>query len=165
VPSIECPHVSKAEIEADRENLKDSVFRIKHGAEWLCDAGDSLISLEHVRTLLTDPPAFVAGKVSAFCDFAGSRDESVLAVCEGNNVRIWKRGGTEIRCIRSFISLFRKLGLNGYQIGADEGYGHQLMDRMAEQGFYLKRVNNGAAELIATPAYSPNHPFGGDTVT
>lgn len=26
----------------------------------------------------------------------------------------------------------------------DEGYGHQLMDRMAEEGFHLKRVNNGS---------------------
>ena len=47
--------------------------------------------------------------------------------------------------VGKFISLFRKLGLNGYQIGGDEGYGHQLMDRMAEEGYYLKRVNNGAA--------------------
>src|SRR6516162_3943775 len=52
VRSSDCPHVGEAEIEADRENLKDSVFRIKHGAEWLTDAGDSMISLEHVRTLL-----------------------------------------------------------------------------------------------------------------
>ena len=44
VPSSECGHVSKTEIEADRENLKDSVFRIKHGAEWLYDAGDSMIN-------------------------------------------------------------------------------------------------------------------------
>ena len=29
VPSSDRPHVSKAEIEADRENLKDSVFRIQ----------------------------------------------------------------------------------------------------------------------------------------
>jgi hypothetical protein len=35
VPSSDCPHVSTAEIEADRENLKDSVWRINHGAEWL----------------------------------------------------------------------------------------------------------------------------------
>jgi len=76
----------------------------------------------------------------------------------------WHHGDT-MHSIGKFISLFRKLGLSGYQIGGDDGYGHQLMDRMAEQGFYLKRVNNGAAELIATPAYSPNHPFGGDTVT
>jgi hypothetical protein len=29
-------------------------------------------------------------------------------------------------------------------IGGDEGYGHQLMDRMAEQDFHLHRVNNGS---------------------
>jgi hypothetical protein len=32
----------------------------------------------------------------------------------------------------------------GWQIGGDEGYGHQLMDRMAEQDFHLRRVNNGS---------------------
>src|SRR6266700_4026916 len=26
----------------------------------------------------------------------------------------------------------------------DEGYGHQLMDRMAEEGFHLQRINNGS---------------------
>jgi hypothetical protein len=32
----------------------------------------------------------------------------------------------------------------GYDIGGDEGYGHQLMDGMAEEGFYLQRFNNGS---------------------
>jgi hypothetical protein len=147
VPSSECGHVSKAEIEADRENLKDSVSRIKHGAEWLYDAGDSMISLEHVRALLSDPPAAVAGKVTGFCDFAGSGDESVLAVCEGNSVRIvdaWRHRDT-MHSVGKFLSLFRKLGLRSYEIGGDEGYRHQLMDRMAEEGYWLKRVSNGAA--------------------
>src|SRR5215471_12380465 len=74
-------------------------------------------------------------------------DESVLAVCEGNSVRIveaWRHRDT-MHSVGKFLSLFRKLGLSGYQIGGDEGYGHQLMDRMAEEGFYLKRINNGAA--------------------
>lgn len=152
VPSSECGHVSKAEIEADRENLKDSVFRIKHGAEWLYDAGESMISLEAVRALLADPPKVVSGKVSAFCDFAGPGDQSVLALCEGNAVRIvdsWRHRDT-MHSVGKFLSLFRKLGLSSYQIGGDEGYGHQLMDRMAEVGFYLKRVNNGS------PASKPN---------
>jgi hypothetical protein len=52
--------------------------------------------------------------------------------------------------VGKFLALFRKLGLKSYQIGRDEGYGHQLMDRMAEQGFYLKRINNGS------PAAKPN---------
>jgi hypothetical protein len=47
--------------------------------------------------------------------------------------------------VGKFLSHFRRLGLQSYQIGGDEGYGHQLMDRMAEEGYYLKRVNNGAA--------------------
>jgi hypothetical protein len=44
-----------------------------------------------------------------------------------------------------FLSHFRRLGLAGYDIGGDEGYGHQLMDRMAEEGFHLQRFNNGQA--------------------
>jgi len=42
------------------------------------------------------------------------------------------------------------LNLHGYQIGGDEGYGHQLMDRMAEEGYFLRRINNAA------PASKPN---------
>jgi hypothetical protein len=46
--------------------------------------------------------------------------------------------------VGKFISHFRRLGLAGYDIGGDEGYGHQLMDRMQEEGFYLQRFNNGS---------------------
>lgn len=46
--------------------------------------------------------------------------------------------------VGKFLNWFRKLGLQGWQIGGDEGYGHQLMDQMAEQAFYLQRVNNGS---------------------
>jgi phage terminase large subunit len=134
------------EIEADRENLKDSVWRIKHGAEWLYDAGDSMISLEHVRALIDNPPPNAHGRVSAYCDFAGSGDESVLAACSGNAVQIvdaWRHRDTMVSVGR-FLNHFRRLRLNGYQIGGDEGYGHQLMDRMAEQEFHLLRFNNGS---------------------
>jgi hypothetical protein len=133
---------------ADRENLKDSVFRIKHGAEWLYDAGDSMISLEHVRALVDSPPAFVPGSTTAFCDFAGAGDESVLATCNGNRAEIdpkwcWRSKDT-MHSVGNFLTLFRKLTLQGWQIGGDEGYGHQLMDRMQEEGFYLQRINNGS---------------------
>jgi hypothetical protein len=153
VPSSDCDHVNKAEIEADRENLKDSVFRIKHGAEWLYDAGDSMISLEAVRALLADPPAVVKdGKRRAFCDFAGAGDESVLGLCEGNCawiVESWRSRDT-MHSVGKFLSLFRRLWLKGYEVGGDEGYGHQLMDRMAEEGYHLRRINNGS------PAAKPN---------
>jgi hypothetical protein len=148
VPSSSCPHVPAATIEADRENLKDSVFRIKHGAEWLYDAGDSMISLESCRALIDNPPAFVPGPTTAFCDFAGSGDESVFALCEGNRVTIedpwcWRSRDT-MHSVGKFLSLFRKLNLQGWQIGGDEDFGHQLMDRMAEENYHLKRINNGS---------------------
>jgi hypothetical protein len=43
-----------------------------------------------------------------------------------------------------FLAHFRRLGLAGYDIGGDEGYGHRLMDRMAEERFFLRRFNNGS---------------------
>jgi hypothetical protein len=144
-PSSDCPHVSQAEIEADRDNLKDSVFRIKHGAEWLTDAGDSIIALEHVRALIEAPPAHISGRPVAFCDFAGPGDESVLALCDGNRAEIvdsWRSRDT-MHSVGKFLAHFRRLGLAGYDIGGDEGYGHQLMDRMAEEGYHLQRFNNG----------------------
>jgi hypothetical protein len=141
-----CPHVDPALIAADRENLEDSVFAIKHNARFLYDAGDSMISLAHVRAVIGKPPAIVHGKTSGFCDFAGAGDESVLATCEGNDTRIvdaWRHKDT-MHSVGKFLNWFRKLGLQGWMIGGDEGYGHQLMDRMAEQDFHLHRVNNGS---------------------
>jgi hypothetical protein len=146
VPSSMCPHVDPATVETDRENLKDSVFRIKHGAEWLYDAGDSMISLESCRALIDNPPPYTAGQITAFCDFAGPGDESVLALCDGNRAEIvdaWRSKDT-MHSVGKFLTLFRKLNLQSYQVGGDEGYGHQLMDRMAEEGFHLQRFNNGS---------------------
>ena len=148
IPSSMCPHVDPAAIEADRDNLKDNVFRIKHGAEWLYDDGDSMISLEHVRALIDNPPEHVSGRPAAFCDFAGPGDESVLALCDGNRAEIidaWRSKDT-MHSVGKFLTLFRKLNLQSYQVGGDEGYGHQLMDRMQEEGFYLQRFNGNPAK-------------------
>jgi hypothetical protein len=146
IPSSMCPHISEASIEEDRQNLKDSVFRIKHAAELLYDEGDSMISLEHVRSLIENPPAHIPGRPVAFCDFAGPGDESVLALCDGNQAEIidaWRSRDT-MHSVGKFLNLFRKLELKSYEVGGDEGYGHQLMDRMAEEGFFLQRFNNGS---------------------
>src|SRR6202043_98448 len=42
-----------------------------------------------------------------------------------------------------FVKLFERLGLVGWQIGGDQGFGGALMDRLAEKGYHLKRVRNG----------------------
>src|SRR5258708_35026651 len=147
IPSSMCPHIPPDAIEADRENLKDNVFRIKHGAEWLYDAGDSMIELEHVRALIESPPEHVpSSRPAAFCDFAGPGDESVLALCNGNRAEIidaWRSRDT-MNSVGRLLNHFHRLSLKSCHVGGDEGYGHQLMDRMQEERFYLHRFNNGS---------------------
>jgi phage terminase large subunit len=70
----------------------------------------------------------------------------VLALCDGNRAEIvdaWRSKDT-MHSVGKFLTLFRKLDLQGYQVGGDEGYGHQLMDCMQEERFYLQRFNNGS---------------------
>jgi hypothetical protein len=108
VTSSMCPHINPAEIEVDRENLKASVFAIKHDAQFLFDAGDSMISLEHTRALIENPPTFAPGPKTAFCDFAGPGDESVLALCEGSQVSIvdaWRSRDT-MHSVGKFLNHF-----------------------------------------------------------
>ena len=91
------------------------MFRIKHGAEWLYDAGDSMISLEHVRALVDNPPAVEPGRVTAFADFAGPGAESVLATCNGNQpviVDAWRHRDT-MHSVGKFLNHFRRLKLAG----------------------------------------------------
>jgi phage terminase large subunit len=105
-----------------------------------------MIALEAVRGLIDNPPAHIPGRPVAFCDFAGAGDESVLALCDGNQTEIvdtWRARDT-MHSVGKFLSLFRRLNLKSYDVGGDEGYGHQLMDRMDEEGFYLQRFNNGS---------------------
>jgi phage terminase large subunit len=87
----------------------------------------------------------IAGPIRAFCDFAGGGDYNAFAVCEGNVVWIeddWREKDT-MATVGRFISLFKKLGLQGWQVGGDQGFGGALMDRLAEKGYHLKRVRNG----------------------
>src|SRR6516162_8473260 len=74
-------------------------------------------------------------------------DESVLALCDGNRATIvdaWRSRDT-MHSVGKFLSHFRRLRLQGYDIGGDEGgLGHVILDRLQEQNFFLKRINNGS---------------------
>jgi hypothetical protein len=71
----------------------------------------------------------------------------VLTIANGNRAEIvdaWRSRDT-MHSVGKFLAHFRRLGLQGYDIGGDEGYCHQLMDRMAEEGYHLQRFNSGQA--------------------
>jgi hypothetical protein len=86
----------------------------------------------------------------AFCDFsAGGSNESALGLCDESSNTAWveaaERLPDSMAVVGWFLNHFRRLGLKSYQIAGDEGgVGKVIMDRMAEQGFRLSRVNNGS---------------------
>jgi hypothetical protein len=51
---------------------------------------------------------------------------------------------TPMAGVGRILNWSRRLKLQGYQIGADEGCGHQFLGRMDEESFHLELINNGA---------------------
>lgn len=150
VPSTMCPHISEAKREADRRKFGEHsyLFRSMHLAEFTDDASMSIITPGLLRANLENPPAFVSGSRSAFCDFAAGGDENVLAIREGNQVYIaaaWRETDT-IQAVRQFIAEFERLKLTASSIYADEGgLGTVMVDALRDAGWRINRVNNGAA--------------------
>jgi hypothetical protein len=71
----------------------------------------------------------------------------VLTIANGNRAEIVdaRRSRDTMHSVGKFLAHFRRLGLQGYDIGGDEGYCHQLMDRTADEGYHLQRFNSGQA--------------------
>jgi len=73
-------------------------------------------TLDLARALLANPPEHIPAKLIAFCDFAGSGDESVFAVCNGNRAEIvdaWISRDT-MHAVGKFLTHFRRLNLQGH---------------------------------------------------
>src|SRR4030081_2751163 len=111
-----------------------------------------MISLEHVRDLIDNPPEHVSGRPVAFCDFAGPGDESVLALCDGNRAEIvdaWRSRDT-MNSVGRFLTLFRKLDLQSCQIGGTHDLrglftgqrrGHEFSDILAESALSIEQTH------------------------
>src|SRR5215471_11299330 len=75
-------------------------------------------------------------------------DENVLAIKDGNRVFLaacWRETDT-IQAVRQFIAEFKRFSLASGSIYADEGgLGVVMCDALRDGGWYVSRVNNGAA--------------------
>jgi hypothetical protein len=152
VRADQCPHISPAWIAEQIEKYGEHhpLVRSMIFAEFMTMGEDgTVIPLAFVERCLAGPPAFDSGQdVEAFCDFAAGGDENVLAVRRGNKVEIvaaWREKDT-MRAIGRFITHFREQELEAHQISGDEsGLGGPVCDRLAEVGWSINRVNNGAS--------------------
>jgi hypothetical protein len=104
------------------------------------------------RAVTHSAPPYPTADRSAFCDFAAGGDENVLAVRDGDYVRVvaaWRDPDTTTAAAR-FIREFRMAGIPAGLIFADEGgLGRPMVDNLATLGWHINRVN------FATKAWDP----------
>lgn len=149
----QCPHIPKARIDdiirtygADHPFTRSTLY-----GEFMDEDQETMFIIppSAVRALLEDPLEVADGAQYAFCDFAAGGDECVFAHKRGNKIELvcWKEPNT-MATIGRFIMEFVKRGLRASDIYGDEsGLGGPIIDRMAETGWPINRVNNGAAAL------------------
>jgi phage terminase large subunit len=104
------------------------------------------VTLAAVDKCIASPPDYRRGDRVAFCDFAGGGDENVLAIREGNRVRIVRawREANEMAAIGEFIQLFQREGLKAEEIYGDNcGAGKPMIARFHEVGWFINRFNAG----------------------
>lgn len=146
----ECPHIPAERIRQMRELYGPDHPLVKSSIDGDFmdqDASTPLVwPLSVVNRCIYNPPRWVPGDRSAFCDFAAGGDENVLALRHGNLVSIpatWEDRDT-MRAVGKFVLEFNKASLKPYEIFADEGgLGKPMIDRLWELGWEINRVNNG----------------------
>jgi hypothetical protein len=151
VTAYDCPHISAAWIAEQIEKYGPDhplIRSMVHGEFMSMGEDGAVVPLAFVERCLASPPALVKNaQVQAFCDFAAGGDENMLAVRRGNKVELvacWREKDT-MKAVGRFIQLFREQRLSAQDIAADEGgLGIVMCDRLAENGWRVRRVNNGA---------------------
>ena len=144
----ECPHVPPEKIEALKSQYGEDhpLFRSIMFSEFMPE-GEGLLyffSRQKLDKVLENQPLIKTGSRIAFCDFAGGRDENVLAVRTGNRIEIVKawREPNEMAAIGAFVREFRRLGLTAEEIWGDSaGMGKPMCARLEETGWPINRWN------------------------
>jgi hypothetical protein len=119
IRSTDCPHIPRSLVQSEMISLEQTVYLVKHACEWIFGFGDSVIDLRHVRDLVQNPPAFIPGSTSAFCDPAGGGDMTVMAACVGNELRVVfaDRERDTMASVGRILHHFRGMKLENYQFG------------------------------------------------
>lgn len=154
VGSAECPHIAgwKRERDAEIHGVTSDLYRSMHLGEFTEGGEFLIITPVGLRAALDLQPRYPhAGEVTAFCDFARGRDENVLAIRRGNEVRIidaWReRDG--VQAVRRFIRLLKENTFcavpPGGTWGDADGLGGPMVDVFRDEGFPIHEFHGGQA--------------------
>lgn len=151
----DCTHLRETQrlIDLDLYGADSIFYKNRWESAFTSDGGESVISLDSIRSLMSNPPAWEQpGFLTAGCDFAaGGGNLCVLALARGNKLELdqarwcWSHANTNHSAAR-FVNLFRELKLASHQIFADgDGLGRGFVDNLEECGFFVREIHNGAA--------------------
>lgn len=154
VTAAECPHIPQKHIEEmeAKWGRDHPLVRSMIHAEFMQDVNDAVVSLAHIERVFNEPPPFKVNKERrAFCDFAAGGDENVLAIREGNRVKLvdcWRDKDT-MAAVGRFIVNFKNEGLEAHQISGDaDGLGKPMCDALTMAGWPIYQFRGGMPAMF-----------------
>jgi hypothetical protein len=155
ISSFDCPHITDAMRAFDLAYYRSEsnpVYRSRHLSEFDLERSGLILSAYTLRRALDEPPAFVPGARSCFCDFGAVEggDENVMALADGNKVDVVAHWNDldPVQSVRQFIFHFERLRLRQGEIWADGGGpGAVMIPMLADAGWHVTPVDNGAPAI------------------
>jgi phage terminase large subunit len=150
ISASQCPHADhdkNAEM-IEKWGLDHPLIRSTVFAEFMTSADNAVLDVRDIERAMKGTASKQLGRKTAALDFAAGGDENVLAVAEGNVVRIiaaWTEPDT-VRAAARFITLLKENHIGPDDAYGDaEGLGTAVMDSMAALGWRIRRHRNGEA--------------------
>jgi hypothetical protein len=156
VTAYDCPHISRDEIEYDRQELGEhsALFRSMRLALFTSLSGNAVIKEELVRQLRENPPNVIIGKswpIRVGIDLAAGGDENCVIAMKGNELLLelpFREVDTTITAdrIHGILTNELKLAKTHEYIKIDDGnVGHSITDMLVRMGWVnIVRVLNQA---------------------
>lgn len=148
IPASQCPHADhdkNAEM-IEKWGLDHPLIRSTVFAEFMTSADNAVLDMRDIERAMKGTASKTPGTPTAALDFAAGGDENVLAIAEGNRVRIvaaWTEPDT-VRAAARFITLLKENNIAPESAWGDaEGLGTAVMDSMAALGYRIRRHRNG----------------------
>jgi hypothetical protein len=156
ITAADCPHITPEFIEAMRIQYgEDSdIYRSMIGGNFGSGMDDGkVIPFFALERCLAARTTHKPNRKTAFCDFAESGDENVVAKRDGNRLSIgdaWVGDGNTAAITMRFFGTLRQLQAEGYEIYGDaDGTGHGYITALTQMGIKIRGVKNNATPADA----------------